>query len=152
MSDVSIMVVCGTLFAFLLQSTTSRNIHNSTKMPLPNTAGHQSVPHPFISKGGWIGTLGGRTRGTAEVVPMNLTTLDAAEVSDTLASHHHPTLGVVEPETLDMAEGLNHSNVPGSDASSSRALMTPEAQAVTIRAVGDTFHRWWTIESADSQI
>lgn len=106
MSDVSIMVVCGTLFAFLLQSTTSRNIHNSTKMPLPNTAGHQSVPHPFISKGGWIGTLGGRTRGTAEVVPMNLTTLDAAEVSDTLASHHHPTLGVVEPETLDMAEGL----------------------------------------------
>lgn len=44
-SDISIMAVCGTLFAFPLQSTTSKNIHNSTKVPLLNTAGHQRIPH-----------------------------------------------------------------------------------------------------------
>ena len=40
--DISIIVVCGTLFAFSLQSTTTKNIHSSTMVPLLNTAGHQS--------------------------------------------------------------------------------------------------------------
>ena len=40
--DVSIIVVYGTLFAFSLQSTTSKNIHNSTMVPLLNRVGHQS--------------------------------------------------------------------------------------------------------------
>ena len=40
--DISIIVVCGTLFAFSLQFTTSKNIHNSTMVPLFNTAGRQS--------------------------------------------------------------------------------------------------------------
>ena len=39
--DISIMVVYGMLFAFSLQSTTSKNIHNSTMVPLLNTVGHQ---------------------------------------------------------------------------------------------------------------
>ena len=49
------------------------NIHNSTKVPLPNIPGRHRAPHMCTSKGGRTGShRRGITLETVEVVPVSL--------------------------------------------------------------------------------
>ena len=93
---------------FYASTKNQQNIHNSTKVPLPNTPGCQIILHTGASKGMWAGThRGGRTRET--VLPQSWS-LAAKETSMT------PAL----PKTFPSHSGSAHK--PGDPRHGRRAL------------------------------